>query len=153
MIRKGVWNLSTPNPDDSAKLAAVRDVLSNFDWESDDRQYALEAIDLIVTAAADTRADDTRAAFIAGLRDLADYLTAHEDVPTPDYSSLLHAFPDGDSNDERRAAVDAAAAVLGTDTAERPNSRQYYAERKFGPITYSVVTIDDPTPATEIEAA
>ena len=97
---------------------------------------------------------EDRAAFIAGLRDLADYLTAHEDVPVPDYSSLLTAFPDGDSNDERRAAVDAAAAVLGTDTAERPNHRQYYAERKFGPITYSVVTIDDPTPAaTEIEAA
>ncbi len=35
--------------DDSAKLAAVRDVLSNFDWERDDRQYALEEIDRIVT--------------------------------------------------------------------------------------------------------
>jgi hypothetical protein len=134
---------------DSARLAAVRRVLSNFDWEADDRQYALEAIDRIVTAA-----DDKRAGFIAGLRDLADYLTAHQDVPTPDYSSLLTAFPDGCSNEERRAAVDAAAAVLGTDTAERPNHRQYYAERKFGPITYSVVTIDDPAPAaTEIEAA
>ena len=34
--------------DDSAKLAAVRDVLAAFDWERDDRQYALEEIDRIV---------------------------------------------------------------------------------------------------------
>jgi hypothetical protein len=39
--------MTSPN-DDSAKLAAVRDVLSAFDWECDDRQYALEAIDRIV---------------------------------------------------------------------------------------------------------
>ena len=141
--------LTTVNPDDSTKLAAVRRVLSGFDWEVDDRQLALEEIERIVTAD-----EGNRAGFIDGLRDLADYLAAHEDVPVPDYPETLHAFPDGDSNDERRAAVDAAAAVLGTDTAERPNSRQYYAERTFGPLTYSVVTIDDPAPAaTEIEAA
>jgi hypothetical protein len=33
---------------DSAKLAAVRGVLSNFDWDCDDRQYALEEIERIV---------------------------------------------------------------------------------------------------------
>ncbi len=41
--------MTRPN-DDSAKLAAVRDVLSAFDWERDDRQYALEEIERIVTA-------------------------------------------------------------------------------------------------------
>ena len=36
------------SPDDSsAKLAAVRAVLSAFDWEHDDRQYALEEIERI----------------------------------------------------------------------------------------------------------
>ena len=34
--------------EDAAKLARVRDVLAAFDWERDDRQYALEAIDRIV---------------------------------------------------------------------------------------------------------
>ena len=34
--------------DDSAKLAAVRGVLSAFDWEHDDRQYALEEIERII---------------------------------------------------------------------------------------------------------
>jgi hypothetical protein len=44
--------MTSPN-DDSAKLAAVRDVLSAFDWESDDRQYALEEIDRIVMGGAE----------------------------------------------------------------------------------------------------
>lgn len=39
--------MTSPN-DDSAKLAAVRVVLSAFDWETDDRQYALEEIERIV---------------------------------------------------------------------------------------------------------
>jgi hypothetical protein len=38
--------------DDSAgKLAAVRAVLARFDWEHDDRQYALEEIDRIAGGA------------------------------------------------------------------------------------------------------
>jgi hypothetical protein len=39
----------TSPDDDSAKLAAVRAVLASFDWESDDRQYALEEIDSIMS--------------------------------------------------------------------------------------------------------
>ena len=39
---------SQPNEDAAAKLAEVRDVLAAFDWERDDRQYALEEIDRIV---------------------------------------------------------------------------------------------------------
>jgi hypothetical protein len=44
--------MTSPN-DDSAKLAAVRGVLSAFDWECDDRQYALEEIERIVTDGAE----------------------------------------------------------------------------------------------------
>ena len=40
--------MARPANGDSAKLAAVRDVLAAFDWEHDDRQYALETIDRIV---------------------------------------------------------------------------------------------------------
>ena len=41
--------MSQPNEDAAAKLARVREVLAAFDWECDDRQYALEAIDGIVS--------------------------------------------------------------------------------------------------------
>jgi hypothetical protein len=40
---------SKPDNEGAAvKLAQVRDVLAAFDWECDDRQYALEEIDRIV---------------------------------------------------------------------------------------------------------
>jgi hypothetical protein len=35
--------------DEARQLAEVRAVLAAFDWESDDRQYALERIERIVT--------------------------------------------------------------------------------------------------------
>ena len=44
---KGITKMTSPD-DDSAKLAAVRAVLKAFDWETDDRQYALEEIERIV---------------------------------------------------------------------------------------------------------
>jgi hypothetical protein len=37
---------------EAAKLAGVRAVLARFDWEHDDRQYALEKIERIVTGGA-----------------------------------------------------------------------------------------------------
>lgn len=43
----------TSPDDDSAKLAAVRGVLSTFDWERDDRQLALEEIERIVMGGAE----------------------------------------------------------------------------------------------------
>jgi hypothetical protein len=43
----------TSPDDDSAKLDAVRGLLSAFDWERDDRQLALEEIDRIVTGGAE----------------------------------------------------------------------------------------------------
>ena len=33
--------------DDTRRLGEIREVLSHFDWEHDDRQYALEAIERI----------------------------------------------------------------------------------------------------------
>ena len=34
-------------PDAEARLAQIRDILNVFDWELDDRQYALEEIERI----------------------------------------------------------------------------------------------------------
>ena len=43
--------MTLPAEDAAAKLAAVRAVIAAFDWESGDRQYALEEIDAIVSLA------------------------------------------------------------------------------------------------------
>ncbi len=40
-------NADTPAAGDSRRLAAIRDVLARFDWEHDDRQFALEEIERI----------------------------------------------------------------------------------------------------------
>jgi hypothetical protein len=46
--------MGKPSTEDAAaKLDAVRAVLSAFDWERDDRQYALEQIERIVTESED----------------------------------------------------------------------------------------------------
>lgn len=41
--------MSQPNEDAAATLTQVRSVLAAFDWEHDDRQFALERIERIVT--------------------------------------------------------------------------------------------------------
>ena len=81
-----------------------------------------------------------RALFITGLRDLADYLTDHPDVPVPDTDRDIVVFvPDG-TDDEERGHVDQAASVLDVPVAER--SGHYKASRAFGPLlTYTVLTI------------
>jgi hypothetical protein len=86
---------------------------------------------------------DDRAALIAGLHELADFLAAHPDVPVPPgyHETIVHVFPDGDTDDERRAGVDAAAAVLGTPAADPDGCGHYKVERKFGPVTYGVLAI------------
>jgi hypothetical protein len=49
------------NDEAVAQLEAVRAVLSAFDWERDDRQYALEEIGRIVSAGDETPAADPNA--------------------------------------------------------------------------------------------
>lgn len=45
--------MTVPIPPDAVQIAAVRGILARFDWEHDDRQYALEEIDRIVTGGQD----------------------------------------------------------------------------------------------------
>jgi hypothetical protein len=82
-----------------------------------------------------------RAKFINGLRDLANFLGAHIGFPVPDYTALIHVFPDGNTDAERRAGVDRFAAILGATPTEK--NGHYWAECPFGPVIYSVVAIDD----------
>ena len=88
---------------------------------------------------------DDRAAFIDGLLALACFLEAHPGAPVSrafDDALIMHVFPDGDTDNECRAAVDSAAAALGTTAGEsRPGSRHYLFNLRFGPVTYCMVTI------------
>ena len=58
-------------------------------------------------------------------------------------------FPDGDTDDERRAGVDQAAGVLGVRAADRGG--HYRASRLFGPVEYVAVMI--PRPGQTSDAA
>ena len=87
-----------------------------------------------------TYADPTeRAALIAGLRALADYLESNPDVPTPIYSHIFVFPPDGDWA-VMRADIDTVAARLGI-IAYSTGMNHYLATRSFGPVEYRAVAI------------
>jgi len=83
--------------------------------------------------------DAQRTRFIAAFRDLADYLTNHQDVPTPDVSREILVFAAGSTDAERRGLVDQAARALGV--AAAGHDGHYTASREFGPLTYTILTI------------
>lgn len=86
-----------------------------------------------------------RAALIAGLIDLACFLEAHPGVPVPPaWTSAARISvlpPQHVDDDERRAFVDAFAAALGVEAADKDGSGHYKATRKFGPIEYESFAI------------
>jgi hypothetical protein len=85
-----------------------------------------------------------RAAYIDGLLSLACFLEAHPDVPVPPaYGGAvkLMVFPDGATDDEQRAGVDAVAAVLGVPADEPNGSGHYCAGLAFGPVMYEACAI------------
>jgi len=86
---------------------------------------------------------DGRAALIAGLRDLADFLEANPAMPVPSRFTPqnISVVPDGDTDDERRAVVDRVAAVLGTEACD--DHGHYGTGRKFGPVEYRAFAISD----------
>lgn len=87
-----------------------------------------------------TYADSTeRAAFISGLRSLADYLESNPEVPAPICSDVLTFPPDGDWT-VMRAGIDAIAARLGV-IARQAAGGHYVATRPFGPVGYRAVAI------------
>jgi hypothetical protein len=86
---------------------------------------------------------DDRAALVYGLLALACFLEAHPDVPVPEsyFTQHISVIPYGADDDERRAAVDAAAAALGVTADDPHGSGHYKAAREFGPIAYEIFTI------------
>jgi hypothetical protein len=78
-------------------------------------------------------ADPTRHEQVAaGLRELADFIAAHPDMPIPTYPAV--ACPVGSETDDEPglAQVTAAAAILGVEVSSRS------AVRYFGPVEYRV---------------
>jgi hypothetical protein len=85
---------------------------------------------------------DHRAELISALHLLAWFLADHPDVPVPPYSVSIQVDTDG-TDAEQRAAVDAAAAVMGVETSSSANGTHYEAAIKFGPVKYYVLAIDN----------
>lgn len=82
-------------------------------------------------------ADDKRAALIAGLRELADFLEQHPDLPISGYPALsIH--PTGTTDAEGIAVVEAYAAALDV---EVDRSYHVIAARQFGPLEFRAVKV------------
>ena len=87
-----------------------------------------------------TANDETRNAFITGLRQLADYLDANPDIPVPGWADIaVHAdyLEDGG-----REQVNQIADALGTGIDPYSCDTHYRtARRNFGHINYYAVAI------------
>lgn len=83
-----------------------------------------------------------RSKVTGGLRQLADWLDAHPDVPVCPYGWDLHIYPHLADEAAGRAEVDRIAAMLGVHvTDETQDGGHYRAIRSFGLITYEAVHI------------
>jgi hypothetical protein len=86
-----------------------------------------------------TTAPQARAAFIAGLLDLACFLDAHPEVPVPAYGRTIGLSIDDGTDEQNRAQVDTFAAMLGATITDR--NGHYTASRRFGPVEYQAFAI------------
>ncbi|WP_067473545.1 hypothetical protein [Actinomadura hibisca] len=82
---------------------------------------------------------EDREAICNGLRELADFLEAHPELPEPT-STMIFARLDDGTEEQERAEVDRIARILGVEIDNFPRTH-YSAERSFGPIEYSAVAI------------
>jgi hypothetical protein len=88
-----------------------------------------------------------RQAFIAGLRELADFLEINPKVPAPKHTADVLVFPPFASDDEKNREIDCIASRIGS--ASKRYCGHYTAARRFGPIEYRAVAI----PADETGSA
>ena len=84
---------------------------------------------------------EERGRFIAGLRELADFLDQNPQVPAPWRADVLVFPPDG-SDAEMFAEIDAIAEQIGVTASDAGSPRGHYsAVRDFGPVQYRAVAI------------
>lgn len=81
--------------------------------------------------------------FITGLRQLADYLDAHPELPVPLYGHDVTIHVDALETGGREQVNQIADLIgLGVDLAS--TDTHYYTERRtFGPVAYCAVSISD----------
>lgn len=81
--------------------------------------------------------ETTRTEVTSGLRQLADYLDAHPDLPVALFGWDLLVGADGDNDAAKKAELDRIAAVLGVQINDKfADTGHYSAVRSFGPISY-----------------
>ncbi|MET8182527.1 hypothetical protein [Streptomyces sp. NPDC005336] len=80
-----------------------------------------------------------RAAFIAGLRELADFMADNPDVVTP-YRPSVGVCVHAADTAARRAGAESVAVLLGV-PLEDLGEGYYSAQREFGPVTYYVAAV------------
>lgn len=81
-----------------------------------------------------------RAAFLAGLRELVDFLTAEPEVVVPRHASFVVLVDASSDSAARRAGVESVAAPLGVPTEDI--GRGYFdARRDFGPVSFGAVGV------------
>ena len=87
-----------------------------------------------------------RSEYIAGLRELADYLEAHPAIPVPTVVPQVTVYTGTDTHTGGdgvgRAIVDQAAATFGTGV-HVSSSGHCEATRKFGGLAYRILCIPD----------
>src|ERR1700722_18995588 len=82
---------------------------------------------------------EERERLIAGLRELADFLSRNPDVPAPRHADVL-VFPADGSNAERFAEIDVIAEQLGAKASDGGSPAGHYsASLEFGPVHYRAV--------------
>jgi len=92
-----------------------------------------------------------RADIISGLRQLADYLEDHPDIPVNEFGWQLGVYPPSDTETDRRAEVDRIAAILAVPVDDKTEARGHYmVGRRFGRITYEAVCVPDRRRAAHI---
>ena len=87
---------------------------------------------------------EERDRFIAGLRELADFLSRNPQVPVPHWATVI-VFPDQAADTEMVAEIDRIAGHIGA-TASRTDdtpAAHYAASRYFGPVEYRAVAIPE----------
>jgi hypothetical protein len=84
---------------------------------------------------------EERRRLIAGLRDLAEFLDLHPQVPAPTRADVMVFPPDG-SDAEMFAEIDAIAGQIGATASDADSPAGHYsAVRSFGPVEYRAVAI------------
>src|SRR5215813_9761048 len=78
-----------------------------------------------------------RAALVAGLRELADFLAANPAVAVPAFGCPIDLVAIDGTDDDQAGAVDAFASATGAEVADdRDGCGRYSAARSFGPVRY-----------------